>query len=311
MTLLAWTERTMTRLRVDSRPSGSPPSLGRVAVVSVLSILISLAADLALVKWATSAFPATTNYAHFRFVDYGTLTIVGVAAACAAWFVITRVTSSARWLFLRLAVTVMLALWIPDLYLFAKGEPTSAVVFLMLMHLVIALVTYNTLVWLAPVDEADVSRENAINAPQERRVISRRAWTTMMLLVGAEMLMGFVELLSVPYDRPNGFVIRQGEAITIVHGALGGVLGFGALVIVALASREGRVEHIAAGVGLVGVGIGGIGGFLCYAYSLRLVGMVLMFLGAATAFFGYLMPTIDDAPNPAQFRPPSGSNSYP
>jgi hypothetical protein len=133
----------------------------------------------------------------------------------------------------------------------------------------------------------------------------------MILLVGAEMLMGFVELLSVPYDRPNGFVIRQGEAITIVHGALGGVLGFGALVIVALASREGRVEHIAAGVGLVGVGIGGIGGFLCYAHSLRLVGMVLMFLGAATAFFGYLMPTIDDAPNPAQFRPPSGSNSYP
>jgi len=311
VTLLAWTERTMTRLRVDSRPSGSPPSLGRVAVVSVLSILISLAADLALVKWATSAFPATTNYAHFRFVDYGTLTIVGVAAACAAWFVITRVTSSARWLFLRLAVTVMLALWIPDLYLFAKGEPTSAVFFLMLMHLVIALVTYNALVRVAPVRDNGVTRESLMIASGDRRVISRRAWTTMMLLVGAEMLVGFAELLSVPFDRPNGWVISQGEAVTIVHGVLGGFLGFGALIIFALASREGRVERIAATVGLIGVGIGGIGGFFCYAHSLRLVGMVLMFLGAATAFFGYLMPTIDDAPDTSQFLPPSSPSTSP
>jgi hypothetical protein len=280
-------------------------------IVSVLCVIISLMADVALVKWATSAFPQTKNFAHFRFVDYGTLTIVGVAAACATWFVITRVTSSAHWLFLRLAVAVMLVLWIPDLYLFLKGEPTSAVVFLMLMHLVIALVTYNALVRLAPVSRAEVSREAAIDATQERRVLSRRAWTTMLLLVGAEMLIGFVELLSVPYERPDGFVIRQGEAITIVHGALGAILGFGALVIVVLASREGRIERIAAAVGLVGVGIGGIGGFLCYDHSLRLIGMVLMFLGAATAFFGYLMPTLDEAPNPAQFRPPGSSSSHP
>ena len=311
MTLRAWTDRTLTRLRIDSSPSGSLPSVGRVVAVSVLSALVSLAGDVALVTWSTRAFPADKNYSHFHFVDYGTLTIVGVAAACAAWFVITRVTSSARWFFFRLTVTVMLALWIPDLYLFARSEPTSAVAVLMLMHLVIALVTYNALVRLAPVREAEVFREKAINAPRARRIISRRAWTTMMLLVGGEMLIGFAELLSVPYDRPDGFVIRQGEAISIVHGALGGVLGFGALVIIALASREGRIERIAATVGLVGVGIGGIGGFLCYAHSLRLAGMVRMFLGAATAFFGYLMPTIDDETDSAQFRPPSSSSSRP
>jgi hypothetical protein len=39
--------------------------------------------------------------------------------------------------------------------------------------------------------------------------------------------------------------------------------------------------------------------------------MVLMFLGAATAFFGYLMPTIDDEPDLAQFPPPGNSSSSP
>jgi drug/metabolite transporter (DMT)-like permease len=121
----------------------------------------------------------------------------------------------------------------------------------------------------------------------------------MMLLVGVEMLLGFGELLLVPFDRPNGWVIRQGEAVTLVHGALGGVLGFGALVVFLVASREGRVERIAAWVGIIGVAIGGIGGFFCYAHSLRLVGMILMFIGAATAFFGYLMPAIDDVQDTA------------
>jgi hypothetical protein len=276
-------------------------------LISVLSIAVSLLTDVGLVKWATSTFPSTNGYAHFRFIDYGTLTVVGVAGACAAWFVVTRMTSSPRWLFFRLAITVMLALWIPDLYLFAKGEPTNAVLVLMLMHLMIALVTYNALVRLAPVRNAEFARATVTANPLNRPAISRRAWTTMMLLVGAEMLIGFVELLMVPFDRPNGWVIRQGEVVTLLHGTLGGVLGFGALVIVVLASREGRVERIAATVGLIGVVVGGIGGFFCYAHSLRLIGMVLMFLGAATAFFGYLMPTIDDAPDTAQFLPPHNS----
>lgn len=286
----------------------------RVLWVSVLSMVVSLAGDAGLVKWATSAFPSTKDYAHYRFVDYGPLTIVGVAGACLAWFAITRVTSSPRWLFFRLAVTVMFGLWIPDLYLFVRGEPTSAVLSLMLMHLVIALVTYNALVHLAPVRQSELVNvgspswsAKAVTDRSEKVAthgVSRGAWTTMMMLVGAEMLIGFAELLSVPFDRPNGWVVSQGEAITLVHGALGGVLGCGALAIFALASREGRVERIAAIVGLIGVAIGGLGGLFCYAHSLRLIGMVLMFLGAATAFFGYLMPTIDDAPDPAQFLPP-------
>jgi hypothetical protein len=51
----------------------------------------------------------------------------------------------------RLAILVTLVLWVPDAYIWLKGEQAKAVVVLMVMHLAIALVTYNALVHLAPV----------------------------------------------------------------------------------------------------------------------------------------------------------------
>jgi hypothetical protein len=298
--------KTNLRLRLGRPLTDVPPSAFRVAGAAVLSVILSVAANDGIVKWATTEFPSTKNYAHFRLVDYATLTAVGVVAACLAWFVTTRVTSYPRWFFLRLAIVAMLVLWIPDVYLFVRHEPTSAVWFLMLMHLAVALITYNAAVHLAPMrSRARVDQEADPESAEtdSRHVLTRGAWTTMMLLVGAEMLLGFAELLSVPFDRPNGWVIRQGEAVTLLHGAIGGVLGLGALVLFLLASNEERIERIGAVVGLVGVVIGAIGGFCCYAHSLRLVGMVLMFLGGATAFFGYLMPTIDDAPKTSHAEP--------
>ena len=60
----------------------------------------------------------------------------------------------ARWLFFRLAVLVTLVLWLPDLYLLDLGQPGRAVAVLMVMHLAIALVTYNCLVHIARVRAA-------------------------------------------------------------------------------------------------------------------------------------------------------------
>jgi hypothetical protein len=42
-------------------------------------------------------------------------------------------------------------LFLPDLYILKQGQPAKAVAVLMVMHLAIALVTYNALVRLAPV----------------------------------------------------------------------------------------------------------------------------------------------------------------
>ncbi len=96
-------------------------------------------------------FPATKGYSHFQFSDYAKLTLIGVIIASAAWPIVTRVTSAPRWLFFRLATLVTIILWLPDLYLLYKGEPAEAVAVLMIMHVVIAAVTYSALVHLAPV----------------------------------------------------------------------------------------------------------------------------------------------------------------
>lgn len=135
---------------IDFDPSDEQPSLPLVVVATIASVLASLLADAALVKVAEHLFPATKGYVHFRFSDYAKLTVIGVLIACAAWPVVTRLTSSPRWVFFRMAIGVTLVLWLPDLYILAKGQPVHAVAFLMLMHLAIAVLTYNLLVHLAP-----------------------------------------------------------------------------------------------------------------------------------------------------------------
>lgn len=98
-----------------------------------------------------SGLPSTKGYVHFQFSDYSKLTIIRVLIACAAWPIVTRISSAPRWLFIRLAVAVTLVLWLPDLYILHLGQPAQAVAVLMVMHLAIAVVTYNCLVRIAAI----------------------------------------------------------------------------------------------------------------------------------------------------------------
>jgi Family of unknown function (DUF6069) len=151
--LLAWA-------RIDFRPSHRVPAWGRVALATALAVVLSLAADAALVALGTTLFPATKGYVHFQFADYAKLTVLGVIIAGAAWPVVTRVSAAPRWLFFRAAIAVTLVLFLPDLYIWWKGQPAQAVAVLMVMHVAIALITYNLLVHLAPV-RAPVGRPAA------------------------------------------------------------------------------------------------------------------------------------------------------
>ena len=146
--------RGLSLVRVDFAPVHRQPSAARVAAASLVSVAGSLAADALLVAIGTVIFPATKGYVHFQFSDYAKLTVIGVVIACLAWPVVTRISSSPRWLFRWLAVLVTLVLWLPDLYILVKGQPPKAVAVLMVMHLAIALVTYNSLVRIAPVTPA-------------------------------------------------------------------------------------------------------------------------------------------------------------
>jgi hypothetical protein len=146
----AWVGRRLTDLRIDFAGPERQPSAVRVVVATVASIAASLIIDAVLVAIATAIAPSLRGYEHFRFSDYAKLTVIGVTIACVGWPVVTRVTSCPRWLYLRLAVAVTIALWLPDVYILWHGQPAKAVAVLMVMHLAIAVVTYNLVVHLAP-----------------------------------------------------------------------------------------------------------------------------------------------------------------
>jgi Family of unknown function (DUF6069) len=146
-------ERALQVLRVDFAPEHRQPSTARVLAATAVALTGSLVTDAILAKAAQTMFPATRGYAHFRFSDYAKLTIIGVIIACVAWPIVTRISSEPRWLFFRQAIAVTLVLFLPDLYILYQGQPGDAVAVLMVMHVAIALVTYNALVHIAQVHQ--------------------------------------------------------------------------------------------------------------------------------------------------------------
>ncbi|HEX6451081.1 MAG TPA: hypothetical protein VF060_16645 [Trebonia sp.] len=136
---------------LDFAPRHEQPSAARLLLATVVSIVGSLLVDALVVVIAEAVFPGTKGYAHFQFADYAKLTVIGVIIACVAWPITTRITSRPRWMFFWMAVAVTLVLWLPDVYILMQGQPGNAVGALFVMHLAIALVTYNALVHLAPV----------------------------------------------------------------------------------------------------------------------------------------------------------------
>jgi hypothetical protein len=151
--------------RLDFAPQHRQPSPSRLLLATVASIAGSLAADALLVVIGQAVFPSTRGYVHFQFHDYAKLTVIGVIIACVAWPIVTRITSAPRWMFVRMAILVTLVLWLPDLYILYRGQPGEAVAILMLMHVAIAVVTYNLLVRVAPAGSA----VTAARAPQHAR----------------------------------------------------------------------------------------------------------------------------------------------
>jgi hypothetical protein len=135
---------------IDFTPQ-SPPAPMRLLIATVVSLVGSLFADWLLVKLGTHVFPSTRGFVHFQFSDYAKLTIIGVVIACAAWPLVTRVTSQPRRLFFQAAIAITIVLLAPDAYIWHNGASGKAVFVLVWMHVAIALITYNALVHLAPV----------------------------------------------------------------------------------------------------------------------------------------------------------------
>jgi hypothetical protein len=128
----------------------TPPSPLRLLVASLVALVGSLLADWLLVKLGVHVFPSTHGFVHFQFSDYARLTIIGVVIACAGWPLCTAVTSQPRRLYLQAAVAITIVLFAPDAYIWHNGASGQAVFVLVWMHIAIAIITYNSLVRLAP-----------------------------------------------------------------------------------------------------------------------------------------------------------------
>jgi hypothetical protein len=280
--------------RIDLAPAHRQPGPARLALATLLSLAGSLGADELAVHVGTSLFPATAHFSHFRFSDYATLTIVGVLVASAAWPMVTRLTSSPRWLFLRMAIAVTVALWLPDGWLLLRGQSGQGVAVLMVMHLLTAVVTYNGLVRVAPVGPG--AQGAAAPAPEllaltERAV--RRLWSAMALLVAVELVLGVATIVWVPFRRPDVLLPTRATWLYAAHGAIGIALGVGAVGVLLVSTLADRMARIGAALGAVGVLVGLAGGVFATFQVTRLLGMGVMMVGVLLAGVGYMVPSLE------------------
>lgn len=126
-----------TAERVASRPRL------RTAVILITAVIIAVAVNAAIAAVAIAA-GAPSTYGPLTFPAYALFTTLGVAAGWAGWVLVHRRARDPRRT-LRVLVPVLTVLsFVPDLLLlafgFIPGTTTSAVIALMLMHLVVVAV---------------------------------------------------------------------------------------------------------------------------------------------------------------------------
>lgn len=269
-----------------------------LAVAVSVAVVGSLAADRLLIALWTGVVPTSRGYGHFRLADYATLTVVGVLAAGAAWPVVCRICPTPRWLFLRLAGLVVVVLWLPDLVLLVGGQPVTDVAVLMVLHGVVAVITYHSLVRLAP-PRHGAEDEPPLPAPPGDPWARRSM--ALAVLVGVEFGLGVATLVLVPIGRPTGWWPEQGTVVYGAHAVVGLPLTVLAVHFLRQTRRSPRLLRLSGWIGGVGVAVAGAGGVLAVSHPFRLAGMALMLAGPAAAAFGYLLPTFDrlsDGPVP-------------
>jgi len=123
-----------------------------VVAAGLAAAVVSLAADLMLATIGQATYTVPASFGKFSFGTYALLTVLGVAGATTTWAAVARLSSRPKWLLTRMAALVTALFLIPDfLLLGTRGNPAGPVAILMLMHLVIAVITYTALTELAPV----------------------------------------------------------------------------------------------------------------------------------------------------------------
>lgn len=121
-----------------------------------------------------------------------------------------------------------------------------------------------------------------------------RIWIVMAVLVCVDFLLGIGAIVTVPFGRATEWLPVKGRALYLLHGAVGALLGIGAVYLLArFGSSTQRIARLAARWGIAGIAVGVVGGLLAVSHPLRLVGMGLMLIGGLVAAIGYCMPSLE------------------
>ena len=137
-------------LHLDFPWGVAQPKPWRWIVATAVAIGVSIAACAGLAALGIALVPATAGYEHYQFGDYAKLTIIGVIGASIGWPLTTLVTTRARRLYLWLAIIVTIVSFAPDAWILRGGQPAPAVADLAVMHVAVAVVTYLSMVVIAP-----------------------------------------------------------------------------------------------------------------------------------------------------------------
>jgi hypothetical protein len=137
-------------LGVDWPKRAHQPRPIEFVMASIVAISGSLIACIVVVTLTSRWFPLALKNSHMQFADYYVPIIVTVAIGCAAWPVVTWISSRGRRLFLCVGIAVVVLIVALDVWIFDANRPVATAAIMVAMHLGVALVTYLSLVFLAP-----------------------------------------------------------------------------------------------------------------------------------------------------------------
>jgi hypothetical protein len=147
-----------TALRADLPGVAGLRNLLRFLLAAVLSVILSLLACAGVAAATIAAVPSLGGYEHLRWPDWTKLTVIGIVLASLGWPLACAIWSRARRPFLILTVLVTVVSLVPDIWILRQGQPAGGVLALVVMHIVVAIVTYPTLVLVAPQRRAPADR---------------------------------------------------------------------------------------------------------------------------------------------------------
>jgi hypothetical protein len=143
-------ERSAALLHADLPGVTALPGALRFVVSALCAVALSLLACAAVAAATIAIAPSLAGYEHLRTADWAKLTIIGIVLASLGWPLACAIWSSARRPFLILTAVVTIVSLAPDLWILKQGQPAGGVLALIVMHVAVAVVTYPSLVLIAP-----------------------------------------------------------------------------------------------------------------------------------------------------------------